>query len=546
MKTLIELVVLIEELAGSNDLAALIKVVDDFIAKLPKEPGAIEASLAKRVLVSLRKNRRFEQLRVVAQAILDDGCDDPLVHKFFAQALIDTGETSPAIGLLTSLTKEKYVPESEWADAKGVLGRAWKDRAVKSRPTRPAVARRALQEAVSNYRDVYLEDKSRLYQGINFVALASWDSGEVLSSKELAVASEAALDIFRRVQAIPDNDRTTWDYAIAGESLVAQGNLEEAAKWFSKYATHDATNSFELAGTVRQLMELWKLSDSVEGNNLLTPLRARLLELPGGQITISKTELVSMEKVTQENYEKVLGDIGPTTFTFIQHGFEVARSVVLIRQNGRGMGTGFLVRGGDLNSTLGDELFVLTNSHVVSDPPKLDAASPDEVTLTLELAASPEDAKARSVKEIVWQSPPEEFDVSVLRLSPAIRTDYPVLAISKTLPVLGEKQRIFIIGHPGGGEISFSYGDNELLDYETRHMEDEDETSPCRIHYRTPTEKGNSGSPVFNANWRAIGIHHKGSTEMPKLNGKKGIYAANEGIWIESIKRAIRKSLGNK
>jgi hypothetical protein len=38
-----------------------------------------------------------------------------------------------------------------------------------------------------------------------------------------------------------------------------------------------------------------------------------------------------------------------------------------------------------------------------------------------------------------------------------------------------------------------------------------------------------------------IALHHKGGEAgMPKLNGKQGTYAANEGISIESIRTAVR------
>jgi hypothetical protein len=42
------------------------------------------------------------------------------------------------------------------------------------------------------------------------------------------------------------------------------------------------------------------------------------------------------------------------------------------------------------------------------------------------------------------------------------------------------------------------------------------------VHYRTPTEEGNSGSPVFlEPQWLAVALHHSGlEAGMYKLNGK--------------------------
>ena len=102
---------------------------------------------------------------------------------------------------------------------------------------------------------------------------------------------------------------------------------------------------------------------------------------------------------------------------------------------------------------------------------------------------------------------------------------YPV---AKKLPRVDEEQRIYLIGHPQGGNLSFSLYDNKLLDHE----------SPL-IHYRSPSLGGSSGSPVFNQVWKLIGLHHAGGTKIKKLKGEVGTYEANEGLWISSIIKDI-------
>jgi V8-like Glu-specific endopeptidase len=74
----------------------------------------------------------------------------------------------------------------------------------------------------------------------------------------------------------------------------------------------------------------------------------------------------------------------------------------------------------------------------------------------------------------------------------------------------------------------FSLQDNILLDYDQRVL-----------HYRSPTEAGSSGSPVFDNNWRLIGLHHSGGIRMPQLNNAGGTYAANEGITFDAIRRGL-------
>jgi hypothetical protein len=67
--------------------------------------------------------------------------------------------------------------------------------------------------------------------------------------------------------------------------------------------------------------------------------------------------------------------------------------------------------------------------------------------------------------------------------------------------------RAYLIGHPRGLEQpQFSLQDNLLLDY--------DETL---VHYRSPSEPGSSGSPVFGSPWQLIGLHHAGGFDTPRL-----------------------------
>jgi V8-like Glu-specific endopeptidase len=74
--------------------------------------------------------------------------------------------------------------------------------------------------------------------------------------------------------------------------------------------------------------------------------------------------------------------------------------------------------------------------------------------------------------------------------------------------------------------------DNLLLDWNKR-----------LVHYRTPSEPGSSGSPVFDDQWRLIGLHHAGRSDMPRLDEKPGTYEANEGINILAIAEAIKQKL---
>ena len=102
--------------------------------------------------------------------------------------------------------------------------------------------------------------------------------------------------------------------------------------------------------------------------------------------------------------------------------------------------------------------------------------------------------------------------------------------------------RVYIIGYPGGRELSFSFQDNALIDHEGPPGGQPQTPGVWRVHYFAPTEGGNSGSPVFeDSGWRVIALHHSGGNfGMPRLNGVAGTYAANEGLAMARIVEAVR------
>jgi hypothetical protein len=202
------------------------------------------------------------------------------------------------------------------------------------------------------------------------------------------------------------------------------------------------------------------------------------------------------------------------------------------------MGTGFLAKAGDLGLEPSDELVVLTNFHVVNQEGALGALTPETTEIVFE---SIDPNQAWTVDKILRQSPHNRHDASVLRLEGAVAGVAP-LPIAAALPPVDTNTKVYIIGHAGGDELAFSSQDNELLDHEGPPGGALQIAGVSRVHYRAPTAGGSGGSPVFNANWEVIALHHKRSNDgLPRLNGKAGSYAAGEGISILSIKGAIER-----
>lgn len=204
---------------------------------------------------------------------------------------------------------------------------------------------------------------------------------------------------------------------------------------------------------------------------------------------------------------------------------------------GNGVGTGFLVQGSDIHPGIAQDWVFVTNAHVISDDPSEQNGSPPSLApedATVIFESGPDSGKEFAVDQLIFTSRRTDLDCTVVTLAQSLSFDKR-FRIAKSLPRLNpnRSQRVYVIGHPKGGRLSFSLHDNVLLDHEAP-----------KVHYRAPTEGGSSGSPVFNANWDLVALHHAGSASMPKLNNQPGTYGANEGIAIQSILQAIARQLG--
>jgi Trypsin-like peptidase domain len=103
-------------------------------------------------------------------------------------------------------------------------------------------------------------------------------------------------------------------------------------------------------------------------------------------------------------------------------------------------------------------------------------------------------------------------------------------------PPFERPDKAYIVGHPLGQTISFSFDNNKIVQLDDAA----NDGRPLRIYYGTPTSPGNSGSPVFNERWEIIGVHHVGNVRLNTADPLRPIIA-NEGILIASVHTAIGK-----
>ena len=152
------------------------------------------------------------------------------------------------------------------------------------------------------------------------------------------------------------------------------------------------------------------------------------------------------------------------------------------------------------------------------------------------------------VSRVLWQSDRTQHDITICELTPTPQIE-PLDEMEEVLPDLesGESMEVTVIGHPSGRVLSFSPSNLQV-----EYHDGPDQLGlgrPVRIHYKSSTEPGSSGSPALD--WRTmtlVGVHHAGVGRryeyLPPKNGRfirreLGKKEVNEAISIGSVYRAL-------
>jgi endonuclease G len=199
--------------------------------------------------------------------------------------------------------------------------------------------------------------------------------------------------------------------------------------------------------------------------------------------------------------ERILNDINDmVSVEFFERGLEAAMSVGRVDAGGS-TGTGFLV---------GPNV-MLTNYHVLS--------SADDATLAkFELDA--EENRFGETKRIqcfhlspqkFWVAS-EELDFAFVAVEPHSTEGAPLARYGWHPLIVGEGkirlgEGVSIIQHPGG-QVKMVAVHNARLIQLRNGVEDE-----AFCFYSCDTDRGSSGSPVFNSRWEVIALHHSAVPE---------------------------------
>jgi hypothetical protein len=464
-------------------------------------------------------NGWFDIAELLAGAAAARADAPPGAARLHAQMLMERGFSEEALSRLTRILATKLLPYDE-VEAYGHIGRIYKDRFVTAVDAGDEkTARVCLQRSVEAY-----QSGRRLHGahwlGINAVALLARPEAAAFDPGALDQARELARSLQAQVAATPGDPYAD---AILAQTHLALGDDAAALPYVRRYVFRPAVSVFSLNNFHRQLASVWRLARRPSpGPEMLALASAALLERRDGALHLSSGDLQLARKV---DLEAVFGADRFDTFENYRRGLDRCGSVARIgRSADSGIGSGFVLPGRLLSAKLDDRFVLITNAHVLSESDADRAAGalhPEEAVVTFgALEGMPPDRELRLGRLLCWSSP-DEHDVAVAELSEPVapKTPYPLAAV---LPAAASQAPVRVIGHPAGRGLSLSV--NYLLDHQVP-----------RLHYRTATEGGSSGSPVFDHAWNLIGLHHAGGDAVQRLNGQPGTYQANEGIWIKAI-----------
>jgi len=364
-----------------------------------------------------------------------------------------------------------------------------------------------LVTAIDAYASAIREGGDLLWLGINAHALAHRARRDGVEIPELDIPDERSVLNDAMARSV-DND---WAAAVTVEASLLVGEPFPVETIVERLA---GASPFVHASLRRQLIEVWGLPDDHPAIVTLSEFLLRVgsnapIELPrdpGG-------------------FEKLFGSEWPIPIDTYRQGLAAAESVAHILLRGQvPIGTGFLVDGAALHPDLAGHTTLITNEHVVPSPERADGAPADALTVRFD---AHDTAPIDDLRAVFW-SDRDDLDVCVLVSDTLDAAGLPTLTPSDRLPAVMPGAHVYVVGHPGGRSLCLSIRGNDLVDQDG-----------VRIHYRAPTEKGSSGSPVFDEAWQLVGTHHYGSPRLPRLHGKTGTYGGNEGTSFVALRHQL-------
>src|SRR5262249_48920670 len=271
--------------------------------------------------------------------------------------------------------------DSQVAEARGLLGRVFKQRYVNADRPGSQYARVAFERSLAEYLQSYrLNPTKNYWHGVNVVALLHRGRADYISTTHAPDADSLARDIIETLRNTTDPD--PFVLATRAEAFLALKDARSTEEALLEYCQHPKTDAFEAASTLRQFEEVWRLRDDTPpGDTLLPILRAARLRGERGALQLTTAQVDQEIKKVQQAQSKLEGNFGDEktqTLQWYLDGLLRTKSVARIDgRNGRGAGTGWLVSASTFFNNRND-LLLLTNAHVIGDPQSGKALVPSD------------------------------------------------------------------------------------------------------------------------------------------------------------------------
>lgn len=520
---------------------------------IEKEDKKFGASEIKEVNELLRSYRQDNYMIAFGELLTSENRNTFETDKHYAQALIDTKTPIKALPLLRSMVKdsEHRGHSEDSSEAYGLIGRAHKDLFLFSSTGNKNLATRHLSKAFNAYDTPWKRSpENNVWHGVNLLALHSNAVVNGFPTPSNINASEIADEVIEIINKIPEDNRNYWDLASLAEAHVEKKEWNLASTALVNAVDIGKATPFELNGTLRQFKEIWRLQDQGENSaNLVTWLERTLIGQPNSEIILDASDIDRQQAVDEKQLEALQSHHKMRTGAWMKKYMQCAESVasVIDINTGEPKGTCSIIDGEVFSDNLKGRLVCLTNDHVLSN--FLDEYSTNHRPLAPADAAvrfTQSDTKDKKfeISKIIWSSSFRNHDVCLFEVRDGPPVNESTIRVVSHVPRVDHKspQEIFIISHPYKEEISFSFQNTNLIDHDA-NAQGKESLVPGLIHYTTPTVQGSSGGIALNAALELVGIHHAGGSEINRLNGHKGTYAANEAIWIQPIINAVRNNL---
>src|SRR5262245_11556672 len=198
----------------------------------------------KALVQELRDAREFDLLDKLTDGLRRAGSTDPEIRRLQAQSQIERGNPTRAMDILEAQMARLAENSFEWAEARGLMGRAWKQVFFETADKTGDVAQHALRSAIEQYSIPYKAAPSEnVWHGVNLIALSTFAASRGLHVDLGVDPQRLAREILTTLRAMPESKRDRWYHASLAEAYLALDDFAAVEENIRIYVTDSKTTA---------------------------------------------------------------------------------------------------------------------------------------------------------------------------------------------------------------------------------------------------------------------------------------------------------------